>query len=1358
MRAGSFATRPGRYLTEERRMIRGVGLRGAVAVNVITMIGIGPLITLPIVLSYLHGPLALAGWTAGAMVALCDGMVWAALSSRYPGSGGTYVYLREAFGALGLGRMLAFLFNWQYIFFATLILASGYIGFANYAAYFIPAIGRSALIHNLVAVSVGLLTIVLLYRRVTFVSRLSVGLGIAAVVTLLLIIAAALPHANFARAFHFSSSSGFGWGFVAGLGQALIITLYDYTGYSDAALIGDEVRDPKRTIPLAILISIAIVAALYIALQVGALSVIPWQELVGKTPGTVPDSAQYFAATLVSQVWGIPAARVVTLLILVTAFASLFGNLLGASRIPYAAARDGAFFKAFGRLHPTGHFPYVSILVIGGLALPAAFLPLGNVITYLTTGIVLIQGIAQVLALFSLRLRGELIPFKMWLFPVPALLALLGWGFAFYNAGMKAIVFGLGTLALGLTVYLISARVQRWWPFLLNSTALALAIFMFISARHAAAAQFGRSAIVSRHGYPVFTVDGKPFFPYGAAFFYQRLPSSQWRSSLLKYRELGINTIDLYLIWNWHEVREGDFDFTGRTSPRRDLRKLFSIIHSLGFKTIVRPGPVIRNEWRNAGYPDWLLRRPEYNMPLHDILEGRYPATATLQNAHSDDAAAEWMHNATHMRYASRWLRRVLSEIAPWSNDVLAIALDDDQGAYLDNQTWPATHFQRYVTTLGSIVRSVAGPRIPLFINTYQMKVTASAPVWAWGNWYQSDDFALGEHDRSQLEFSTGLLQTQADKPVMISEFQAGWLAPPDDVRARQTDPANTILALHTMLGMGAHGIVNFPVQDTLYPSGNEAPFANAFYTWEAAVTLQGTQSARFAPTQEFGRIVHSYGHLLAATHRVADAAIIWMTSVYDRPTLSNVQISELAARTIAAQQWCRAARLTCDLVDARFSTPSVLRRYPFLVAPAEDLTGIDAGVKLTLTEYVKSGGTVFTHLDLSTGRGLDAVSQADQLLAKVRAHRSISGLPDATLLSDDSENGTRFLDVVNYADTSLRATNVALRDGNYEKTIPSITIAPRSALLLPLDASQKSKTHGFSSSSSGSISQRDVIPVRADAVLATNYTRRYKSGAIAYAADVYQEGALATVMENESVRIVVAPRAGARAFVFEDKRYRTNAFTTVGAMRDDVMLPIKPSDRDYIAKYTHNFPAGMFNRPYTVNILQSGKRAVVHFAYDAPDVLPAGARFERTLTLEPNSHHFNAYERVIFHGNAARTQAQRAVTISSFALGRARDPTVVLTPRARSLAPGASLLLTDGVLGLYNSKTQELAIMSWAPQQIQNAAVDAKAFSIVTRLTYARVNFGETVYAYERAANVTDAQRKLEALRLIGQRARTRP
>jgi amino acid transporter len=446
-------------------MIRGIDLRGAVSVNMITMIGIGPLITLALVLSYLNGPLALVGWIAGALVSMCDGLVWAELSSRFPGSGGTYVYLREIFGREGLGRMLAFLFNWQFVFYATLLIASGYIGFASYAAYLFPVVGSSWLAHDALAVGMGVVTMALVYRKVTVAERLGFVLFVAAVSTLVLIIAAGFSHPNFAMAFHLDKPVVFGIGFLGGLGQAMVITMYDYAGYSQAALMGDEVKDPVKTIPRSIIISIAVLGVLYVLLQLAVNAAVPWQSLAAD-PNS--DNAQFVAATVVANNWGPLAAKIVTFMILVTAFASAYGSLLGFARIPYAAALDGAFLPAFGKLHPTGRFPYVSVLVIGLLTLPAACLPLAQVINWLTAGIVLIQAIAQIVALAVLRGRGEKPPFRMWLYPLPPIVALAGWVLLFVSTGVSAIVFGVATLGIGCVVYMVTAKVQKAWPFAPN--------------------------------------------------------------------------------------------------------------------------------------------------------------------------------------------------------------------------------------------------------------------------------------------------------------------------------------------------------------------------------------------------------------------------------------------------------------------------------------------------------------------------------------------------------------------------------------------------------------------------------------------------------------------------------------------------------------------------------------------------------------------------------------------------------------------------------------------------------------------------------------------------------------------------
>lgn len=707
------------------------------------------------------------------------------------------------------------------------------------------------------------------------------------------------------------------------------------------------------------------------------------------------------------------------------------------------------------------------------------------------------------------------------------------------------------------------------------------------------------SAIVHTNGTPVFTVDGGPFYVYGASFFYERTPRDQWRADLESYKTLGINTIDLYLIWNWHEPDERTIDFDGHTNPRRDLRALFSLIHEFGFKVIVRPGPVIRNEWRNGGYPDWLLRRPEYNMPLHDVLEGRYPATATLQNAHADAAGDEWLHNATHLRYASGWLHDVLHAIEPWSSDVIAIALDDDQGAYLDNDTWPAPHWHAYMDWLKSTVQSVTGTRVPLFINTYQMKVTASAPVWAWGNWYQSDAYRIGDHDIGQLAFSTALLQTQNDVPVMSSEFQAGWLQGADESAPRAAAPENTTLALHEMLQFGAHGVVNFPVQDTLNPAGYEAPWANWFYAWDAALMLQDSASPRYAPTAEFGQLVTRYGPLLATVSPKTDVAIAWLGSAYDRALMTNERFAVLADATVAQQQRCRALALTCRFVDLHYASPEMLRGIRALVLPNIGPLAFEprtAAVVNSLRDKVAIGATVDSvrrHVKSSTG-----------------------GIRDAALLvTPDGQKA--ILDIFN-AGTSPRVINrTTIAFNRRQFNVPLQLIPPGGAADIP-----------FRSIASVSVyrpSTTDEIPITEHAFLANppGFVTVPRGTARAYADDVYRDGSNTFVLDNGRVRIIVSSNAGARAFVFEDLSTGRNRFTTIGALRDDVATPLAVSSRDYIGKYTHPFPTGTFNRSYHCSVESRAPLATLSCTYDAPDLSARTVRFEKEFVLAPNETSF---------------------------------------------------------------------------------------------------------------------------------------
>ena len=834
-----------------------------------------------------------------------------------------------------------------------------------------------------------------------------------------------------------------------------------------------------------------------------------------------------------------------------------------------------------------------------------------------------------------------------------------------------------------------------------------------------------------------------PQFVYGATFFYERVPRSQWGHALSEYKRLGINTIDLYVMWNWHELSDGDFDFTGRTNPRRDLVGLFELLHADGFRIILRPGPVVRNEWRNGGYPAWLLTRPEYRMPLRDVLEGRYPATATLQNKHSDAAALEWMSNPVHMRYATRWLQHVYRTVAPWRSDILAVALDDDQGAYIDNDTWPGPHFHAYIAYLRSIVRRNFGAKTPVFINTYQMKVTASSPVWAWGNWYQSDAYSIGEHDRAQLEFSTGLLQTQANRDVMVSEFQAGWLQGADEPAPRPADPTNTTLALHTLLQLGAHGVVHFPVQDTLNPAGWEAPWANAFYSWDAAYSVQLTPQARYAPTARFGELVQRYGARLDQTQPVDDAAIAYTTSAYDASAITNDEIAQIADATMTAQRGCRIERITCRLVDLRYTPLSDLRAYRILIVPPN-------GVRLP---YIAS---VARKLDAFRVGGGSVESSAK--FARI-ASPAAGGIPNAVLLTS-RDGRIAFLDIVNYSRTPLHTRTSWVHGVGFSARVPALTVAARDGVLVALGgaaAPRQARGGSIPHHDTGSIPHHDTgsiphhdtgsiphhdttaqkVPLREGSWISFAFRPVPAGSAIAYNADVYQDGYPAVVFENANARLVISPCAGARAFVFEDKHTGENLFTTIGGLRDAWQPTSPPTSRDYIAQYTHPIETGTFNRCYRASI-PSATVASARFNYDAPDAPLHGARFQRTVTLDRTLSVFSVVTRAGFPGS----QAQRAQQLTSFALPRDAE----------------SIVLSNGY-GIYDPSKQRVVMVAWPPADVLRRTFQRHDADALLTLTYARGGARRTMYGFARASSLADARGALltfaQAMRMAVTNAR---
>jgi amino acid transporter len=449
--------------SSEPHLIRHFGPLQATALNMSNMIGIGPFITIPLLMSAMGGPQALLGWIIAVLIVIPDGMVWSELGAAMPGSGGSYLYLRDGFGRQTLGRLMAFLFIWQFILSGPLEIASGYIGFASYLGYLwkdMPTYGPKA-----VVIVVGLLNIALLYRQITHIGKITVSLWVGTMVTSGAVILTGLFHFNPDIAFDFPPGAfTFSMGFLLGLGAASRVGIYDYLGYYDVCYIGEEVKNPGRTIPRSIIISVFAVALIYILINLSIIGVVPWREFV---PAAEKPGSQFVVSLMMEKVYGPTVASILTVMILWTAFGSVFALLLGYSRIPFAAARDGYFFKVFARLHPKGKFPTVSLLTIGLISIVCSFLPLGIVIDVLIATRIIVQFIGQIVAVTLLRRHAPNMerPYRMWFYPLPSLLALLGWIFVFATSGGEVIQFSLMALLIGILSFLVWSYRSARWPF-----------------------------------------------------------------------------------------------------------------------------------------------------------------------------------------------------------------------------------------------------------------------------------------------------------------------------------------------------------------------------------------------------------------------------------------------------------------------------------------------------------------------------------------------------------------------------------------------------------------------------------------------------------------------------------------------------------------------------------------------------------------------------------------------------------------------------------------------------------------------------------------------------------------------------
>jgi amino acid transporter len=454
---------------------RGLSTGSALGLNVIDMVGVGPFVTLPLIVGVMGGPQAILGWLMGALLSLCDGLIWSELGTAYPEAGGSYAYLKHLYGERTLGRAFSFLYAWQLLISAPLSVASGCIGFSQYLSFFFPhadrpfagvsLLGVPVILsgQTLIAMSACGVAMVILYRSIFAIDRIVRWLGMVVGLTLVLIIVAGFTHFNASRAFDFPAGAfRLNGAFFAGLGAGMLISAYDYWGYYNVCFLGAEVRDPQRTIPRAVLGAIGIVGTLYLLMNVSVLGVLPWREMAQSTDS---HARLFTMAVFMERLYGHTAAGVIVVLIALAALASVFALLLGYSRIPYAAARDGNFPAWFGVLHAKHRIPMHSLLTLGGVTLLCCVFRLQEVITTLVVIRILFQFLLQGTATLLPKHRRERNRrgFRMPLYPLPVILALGGFVFILFSRPnfLREMEMAGSILAAGIGVYAVRLLAAR---------------------------------------------------------------------------------------------------------------------------------------------------------------------------------------------------------------------------------------------------------------------------------------------------------------------------------------------------------------------------------------------------------------------------------------------------------------------------------------------------------------------------------------------------------------------------------------------------------------------------------------------------------------------------------------------------------------------------------------------------------------------------------------------------------------------------------------------------------------------------------------------------------------------------------
>ena len=518
--------------------------------------------------------------------------------------------------------------------------------------------------------------------------------------------------------------------------------------------------------------------------------------------------------------------------------------------------------------------------------------------------------------------------------------------------------------------------------------------------------------IISNANEPELRVDGVPFFIHAAQFDYFRIPEDLWFRSLDRYRELGINTIDLRIPWNWHEVRDAEFDFDGRTNPRRNLRGLLQLIAEKRFRLIARPGPLIGDHWRNAGYPAWLLRYSGYKMDEPAVQAGLAPLDAQLAAIDGESAARDWLANEIHMTYARRWMTAVARELVPFNSrntiqinepgeregetqvdvngPLLFVVLDDAVAIRSGSDT---TNLSRYLSELrrglerGGLDTAsfMSVPRIvsqgPASLRT-AVATEEPKPVGLTGEWFftppadspgstHADKSAIEKRaharlttrDASSLLVLANSLGTQPDFPPLLSNFATTGVAPADDIRAPQPASENMLLASRLLVGSGLRGFTYTPLQDTLTPAGWRTLSAARYFRWDAALDLAGNPAPQSPGVTRNGQLISAWGAMIASSHPRADFGIIDASAAAGDAPANQAAILRAAQTTEQIFRVSRLAGYTPELLNPGTQSVERLLRNNVILLPVPEGNAnnfsLSEKAQRALVQFVARGGVL---------------------------------------------------------------------------------------------------------------------------------------------------------------------------------------------------------------------------------------------------------------------------------------------------------------------------------------------------------------------------------------------------------------